>query len=247
MSGDSLAWTVQAPCGQVRAGERGRGRSQTKGTGRGEHDRGQAKLAWRSRPGRAARNPGPSPAPAAVKKYCTIIKNYYAGVSEGAVFHHFVSKADLLASCGERCAASLAGLITEWRKLQPGPPDFDAMFRFLFTWAREQRKVVHVMHLAASGISGGIGAGPRGLLVDAITENFAHWSAQGFLRPMEPRIVAELLGGLVETALANAFLFGPQDEERQDAYLRETVRCVELSTRLETNSNQGKSRWKLPL
>ena len=54
------------------------------------------------------------------------------------------------------------------------------------------------------------------------------WLAEGDIRPMDTRVVAEILFGTVMTALTECYLHG--DGSREEQYIHETIRCLELAT-----------------
>jgi len=148
-----------------------------------------------------------------------------AGVSEGIVFHHFGSKAAVLEAIAGEYGRGLAQVM-----FTAGPPDeapdAEAMLRRAFTYVRERGTLAGF--LAATGESSdasGTRRASRAQIVEALARGYETWSQQGFLRPMNAQIVAELTYALVEAALTGCFARG--DGSREADYLREAVRCVE--------------------
>jgi AcrR family transcriptional regulator len=150
----------------------------------------------------------------------------HAGVSEGILFHHFGSKEGLLAAVAAEYGRGLAAAMFEARPLGPTPPDAAEMLRRAFAFVREQGTLARCLVLSPDpGSRETARRASREQIVGALSAAFAEWSARGLLRPMDPVIVAELLFALVEAALGQCFV--QHDGEREEDYLRETVRCVE--------------------
>jgi AcrR family transcriptional regulator len=149
-----------------------------------------------------------------------------AGVSEGILFHHFGSKDGLLAAVAGEYGRGLAEAMFEGEPLGETPPATETMLRRAFRYVREQGTVLGVMTLPADPASRQTAReASRTEIVAALADAFAHWSGRGLLRPLHPRIAAELLFALVEAALTECFVHG--GGEREEDYLREAVRCVE--------------------
>jgi hypothetical protein len=110
--------------------------------------------------------------------------------------------------------------------LGPEPPSAGAMLARAFAYVRAQGTLSRLLALAPDPTSGRAARrASREEIVSALARGFAEWSAQGLLRPLDPRIAAELLFALVEAALTGCFV--AEDGAREPAWLRETVRCVE--------------------
>jgi AcrR family transcriptional regulator len=149
-----------------------------------------------------------------------------AGVSEGILFHHFGSKDGLLAAVASEYGRGLAEAMFEGEPLGETPPTAESMLRRAFRYVREQGTLLRVMVLPADpGSKQAARQASRAEIVAALAGAFAHWSERGLLRPLDPRIAAELLFALVEAALTECFVRG--GGEREEDYLREAVRCVE--------------------
>jgi AcrR family transcriptional regulator len=154
----------------------------------------------------------------------------HAGVSEGIVFHHFGSKAELL----EAVAADYGtGLAKAMFTVAPAPgeaPSGEQMVRAAFSYAREHLGVARLLRLSApDGETQGARRASRAEIVGALARGFARWSEAGVLRPMDARIAAELVFALVEAAIVECFAHG--GGEREADYLREAVACVEGALR----------------
>jgi AcrR family transcriptional regulator len=150
----------------------------------------------------------------------------HAGVSEGILFHHFGSKEGLLAAVAGEYGRGLAAAMFGAAPLGPSLPSAAEMLRRAFAFVREQGTLARILVLSPDpGSRETARRASRAQIVAALSGAFADWSARGLLRPMDPQIVAELLFALVEAALTQCFVHG--DGEREEEYLRETVRCVE--------------------
>lgn len=150
----------------------------------------------------------------------------HAGVSEGILFHHFGSKEGLLAAVAGEYGRGLAEAMFGAAPLGPGLPSSAEMLGRAFSFVREQGTLARILVLSPDpGSRETARRASREQIVAALSGAFADWSARGLLRPMDPQIVAELLFALVEAALTQCFVHG--DGEREEEYLRETVRCVE--------------------
>ena len=150
-----------------------------------------------------------------------------AGVSEGILFHHFGSKEGLLAAVAGEYGRGLAAAMFEAAPLGPTPPSAAEMLRRAFAFVREQGTLARLLVLTADPSSRQTARqASRAEIVGALARGFADWSSRGLLRrPIDPQIAAELLFALVEAALTECFVHGAG--EREEDYLRETVRCVE--------------------
>jgi AcrR family transcriptional regulator len=149
-----------------------------------------------------------------------------AGVSEGIVFHHFGSKADLL----EAVAADYGrGLAQAMFDVGPDPgqaPSAERMLRAAFAYAREHGTLVRLLRLAPPDAAAqSARRASRAEIVAALARGFARWSEAGIFRAMDAQIAAELVFALVEAAIVECFAHG--DGAREADYLREAVACVE--------------------
>ncbi len=152
----------------------------------------------------------------------------HAGVSEGIVFHHFGSKADLLEAVATDYGQGLARAMFE---LAPDPgqaPSAEQMLRAAFAYAREHGTLVRLLRLSPRDEATlSARRASRAQIVAALARGFATWSAAGIFRSMDAQITAELVFALVETAIVECFAHG--DGAREADYLREAVACVEGS------------------
>jgi AcrR family transcriptional regulator len=149
-----------------------------------------------------------------------------AGVSEGIVFHHFGSKEGLLTAVAGEYGRGLAEAMFAGDGLGPTPPSAGAMLARAFAYVRAQGPLSRLLALAPDPTSDRAARrASREEIVSALARGFAEWSARGLLRPLDPRIAAELLFALVEAALTGCFV--AEGGAREAAWLRETVLCVE--------------------
>jgi AcrR family transcriptional regulator len=150
----------------------------------------------------------------------------HAGMSEGILFHHFGSKEGLLAAVAAEYGRGLAAAMFDAAPLGPTPPSAEEILRRAFAFVREQGTLARLLVLSPDpGSRETARRASRAEIVAALSQAFGDWSARGLLRPMDPEIGAELLFALVEAALTQCFVLG--SGEREEDYLRETVRCVE--------------------
>lgn len=150
-----------------------------------------------------------------------------ARVSEGLIFHWFSSKEELVATVGREFAREVVDAMFAGRGPTDEPvPSLAVMLRRTFAYAREQRSLVRLLTLSPDPSSSPAArqAG-RAAVLAPLTATFAYRSARRRARPMDARIAAELMFALVEAALVECHVFG--DGAREEAYLRETIRCVE--------------------
>jgi YD repeat-containing protein len=148
-----------------------------------------------------------------------------AGVSEGTVFHHFGSKHALLVAVAERYGRGFAAAMFEGFDAEGDLPEVAGVMRRAFAYVRHSDPLFGVFLLSDDPAESGARRANHDEIVGALAGYLARWSSRGLVRPMQPRIVAELLFGLVEAALRECFARGRRAEE--DAYLREVVRAIE--------------------
>jgi AcrR family transcriptional regulator len=150
----------------------------------------------------------------------------HAGVSEGIVFHHFGSKADLLEAVAASYGSGLAQAMFADVPVPDTAPSAERMVRAAFSYAREHGAVARLLRLpAGEGESQAARRASRARIVDALARGFTRWSDAGVLRPMDAQIAATLVFALVEAAIVECFAHG--GGEREADYLREAVACVE--------------------
>jgi AcrR family transcriptional regulator len=148
-----------------------------------------------------------------------------AEVSEGIVFHHFGSKEGVLVAVAAEYGRGLADAMLAAGAREQGAASADAMLREAFAYVRERGPLSRLLMLApaAMDLSSAIHA-TREPIVAAIARALERSQQEGLVRPLDARIVAELLHALVERALVECFVRG--DGSREADYLRETVACV---------------------
>ncbi|HVP29037.1 MAG TPA: helix-turn-helix domain-containing protein [Myxococcota bacterium] len=149
-----------------------------------------------------------------------------AGMAEGTVFHHFGSKQALLAEVAAEYGRGLA--VHMFGALAPGEgaPTAEAMLRRAFSYVRDHGAVSRLLALAPDPTDWAAARGAsRREIVSALAAAFERWSERGLLRRHDPALAAELLFALVESALTACFV--REDGSREEAWLRETVACVE--------------------
>ncbi len=146
-----------------------------------------------------------------------------AGVSEGILFHHFGSKRELFASVA---AGYGRGLALAMFGSEPGSELVSAAdsIRRAFQYVREHRALHRLFLVRDHQLDESVHEGPREEIVGALDAVFHNGVERGVLRPMDTRVVAELLYALVGGALEACFERG--EGEREEIYLSETVQCV---------------------
>ena len=150
-----------------------------------------------------------------------------AEVSEGIIFHWYRSKEALVAAIGREFAHEVVDAMFAGRGPTDDPvPALSAMLKRTFAFVRRQPTMVRLLTLSPDPSSSPAARhASRAALLAPLTATLAHRMTHGLARPMDPRIAAELLFALVEAALIECHVFG--DGSREEAYLRETIRCVE--------------------
>jgi AcrR family transcriptional regulator len=149
----------------------------------------------------------------------------HARVSEGMVFHHFGSKAGLLEAVAADYGRGLARAM-EAATRAARPEDYvEASLRAAFGYVREHGALARYLQAAPEpGEAAGARNATRAEIVASIERGLADQRGSGLMRPLDPRIAAELLFALVEAALMECFVHG--DGSRESDYLREAVACV---------------------
>jgi AcrR family transcriptional regulator len=148
-----------------------------------------------------------------------------AGVSEGTVFHHFGSKDALLVAVAGRYGRGFAAAMFD--DLDPeGPvPDPEQVMRRAFAYVRHSDPLFGIFILTDDPTDAEQARrANRDEIVRVLTGFLARWQARGLVRPLPSRVVAELLFGLVESALKECFVRGRRGEE--ETYLREVVHAI---------------------
>jgi AcrR family transcriptional regulator len=149
-----------------------------------------------------------------------------AGVSEGTVFHHFGSKLKLLQVVASEYGRDLIVALAEGT--EDGPNDMHVMAQRAYDFVEregtlglsvgnEAEQPIHVIWAAIreQAIAGGVLA-------------LEHWHRMGLVRPMNPRIVAEILFPMLNGLLLRAIMRG---ERIPEEHLKEAQRCFEGALR----------------
>jgi AcrR family transcriptional regulator len=153
-----------------------------------------------------------------------------AEVSEGILFHHFGSKEGVLVAVAADYGRGLAEAMFARGEEAGGAPAAEAMLREAFAYVRERGPLSRLLMLVPASVDHGSARhATRERIVEALALAFERWQGSGLLRPLDARIVAELMHALVERALVECFVRG--DGSREEDYLREAVRCVVGATR----------------
>lgn len=146
-----------------------------------------------------------------------------AGVSEGILFHHFGSKRELFASAA---SAYGRGLVRAMFGDDPGSRAVSAAdsIRRAFAYVRENQALHRLFVMNDPPVDDLVPRGPRAEIVAALEAVCRRGAERGELRPMDTRIVAELLCALVGGALEACFVHS--DGRAEEQFVRETVQCV---------------------
>lgn len=146
-----------------------------------------------------------------------------AGVSEGILFHHFGSKRELFATVaagyGRGLSEAMFGEVPG-REMVSAAESIQRAFRYV----GENRALHRLFLVRDPELEELVHDGPRREIVGALEAVFRSGVERGLLRPMDTRIVAELMYGLVAGALEACFV--GDDPTREADYLRETIQCV---------------------
>ncbi len=148
-----------------------------------------------------------------------------AGVAEGTVYHQFGSKQGLLVAVGQRYGEGLARAAFGDLGADPTPHAVARIVRNVFAYVRETDGSLAAFLLAQDPLEGGPAQDAnRTAMIAAIEARLSLWVESGLAQLMDTRIAAEILFGLVESALRDCFLRrGGGGEER---YVREVTRCL---------------------
>jgi AcrR family transcriptional regulator len=150
----------------------------------------------------------------------------HAGVSEGIVFHHFGSKAELLASVAADYGRGLAQAMESAARAVTPERAIEASLRAAFAFVREEGELARFLNAASEpDDAAAVRAASREPIVASIERQLRAQESSGHLRGLDARITAELLYALVGSALTECYFHG--DGSRESEYLRETVACVE--------------------
>ncbi|MDJ0869235.1 MAG: helix-turn-helix domain-containing protein [Myxococcota bacterium] len=150
-----------------------------------------------------------------------------AGVSEGTLFHHYPSKRALLAAIAERGAREILGAAFAGIDPERDAPDIEAIARRLVAFAREHEDLYRVFRMGRGSeppdASFALEQG-EDRMVAATADALARWSARGLLRPLRPRLAAELVFAQFDALVRYCVLLGNDDDE--DACIAEFVRSL---------------------
>ena len=147
-----------------------------------------------------------------------------AGVSEGTIFHHFGTKAGLLRAVAENYAKDLTRAM--FSGLDEAPQDlFEVLERGYAFFEKHgvlgldprrggKSEPLRIVHLAI-----------REELVAEGTRLLDRWRAAKLVRPMNTRMVAEILFPILDRLLVESFVYGKQ--RLSPEYLREAHLCME--------------------
>jgi AcrR family transcriptional regulator len=148
-----------------------------------------------------------------------------AGVAEGTVYHQFGSKRGLLEAVGDRYGEKLVEAAFGGVPPEPSPDEAEAVIRSIFAYVRDQNAPLGAFVLANQpGEADAAQTATRARMLRALETRLARWCEAGTVAPLDPRIGAELIFGLTESALRDCFL---RDGGREEAtYVRETTRMI---------------------
>jgi len=137
-----------------------------------------------------------------------------AGVAEGTLFHHFPNKRAVLAAVGDAEGERVLGVIMASLAPDAPPTALEDVFASLFAYARARPDAyrVFLMDGDVEELEGGF-AHKRAAIVAGLSALLAQWSARGFVRRLDPDVVAELLFAAVDTAVRRLLLGDQWDQE----------------------------------
>jgi len=148
-----------------------------------------------------------------------------AGVAEGTVYHQFGSKQGLLVAVGERYGEGLARAAFGGLSADPSPNELALIVRNIFAYVRDTDGSLAAFLLAHDPLEVGPAQDAnRTAMIAAIEARLSLWVERSLVRPLEPRIAAEIQFGLVESALRDCFL--RQGGEGEARYVEEVTRCL---------------------
>jgi AcrR family transcriptional regulator len=150
-----------------------------------------------------------------------------AGVAEGTLFHHFGSKNALLREVSSRYGSGFADAMFAGLPADSGMPDVDAVVARAFAYVRFTHPHFGVYLLANdSAAAPSARRANREAIVTRLADLFTGWSANGQIREVDPRILAELCFGLVETALRECYVGVEISDAREARYAKEVATCI---------------------
>jgi AcrR family transcriptional regulator len=148
-----------------------------------------------------------------------------AGVAEGTVYHQFGSKRGLLEAVGDRYGEGLVEAAFGGVAPEPSPEEAEGVIRSIFAYVRDQNAPLGAFVLANHpGEADAAQTATRSQMLRALETRLARWCDAGTVPPLDPRVGAELIFGLTESALRDCFLRnGGRDEA---TYVGETTRMI---------------------
>jgi len=148
-----------------------------------------------------------------------------AGVSEGTIFHHFGSKAELLRLVAQEYAGELCAAM--YGDYEANPASLQQMMERTFAFVREegmlglekgQSEPLRIVHRAI-----------RHEIIVQGAKVLEAWRARNLVRPMNGELVAELLFPIMNSLLIKGFVEGW--ENLSPEYVREAALCIEGALR----------------
>ncbi|MCP4037516.1 MAG: TetR/AcrR family transcriptional regulator [bacterium] len=155
-----------------------------------------------------------------------------AGVAEGTIYHQFGSKQGLLVAMGERYGEGLARAAFGDLGADPMPDEVARIVRNIFAFVRKTDGSLAAFLLSHDPLEGGAAQDAnRTAMIAAIVARLELWVEHGLVEPMDNPIAAEVLFGLVESALRDCFL--RRRGAGRERYVREVTRCLEACVALQ--------------
>ena len=146
-------------------------------------------------------------------------------MSEGTVYHRFGSKRGLLRAVGERYGEGLVQAAFGAASPDPAPEEIAGIIESIFAYVRDTHAPLGAFILAShSGEADAARSANRQEMVRALETRLARWGETGVTARVDPRVGAELIFGLTESALRECFL-GHAGRDEQ-TYVRENTRMI---------------------
>lgn len=148
-----------------------------------------------------------------------------AGVAEGTVYHRFGSKRGLLQAVGERYGEGLVEAAFGDVSPDPSPAEIATIIGNIFAYVRDTHARLGAFILAHQpGEADAARSANREEMIRALETRLARWAETGTTARVHPRVGAELIFGLTETALRECFLGNAGRD--QATYVRENTRMI---------------------
>ncbi len=130
-----------------------------------------------------------------------------SGTSDGTLFHHFPTKRALLAEVGRREGQRVLDLAFDGVDPAAPPPDPRQLIGPLFDYAHRAPDTYRLFAMDGDleDLESGFSA-KRDLIVGGLAGLLAGWSARGFVRRMDPDVVAALVFAVVDAAVRRLVL-----------------------------------------